>query len=286
MKSIALALMIFVLGIVPASAGGAMMRRQQMQQQKVQQQRLMLQKVRERQMQQAVQKAQQIATQRVIAQQKAAIQKAAIQKAAIEREVAAAQIMAAKQTVAAQQEALKQAAIAQYMANQQITQAQQKAIQQSLLERALKQKVADNALQTSYQAGVHVGQQIAYEQQRYAEAEEIVTLDQLVSALDESGHSWTLMMDMEAKQAVVEHYIQQYQDQGIVIRKPPGFYAQMIDGMAAESPQMLDNPFDRILQILAIIEYDFDNGRDKDVMARQILGEQSYLSNRQRLGLP
>jgi len=286
MRHCFITLIILCFAVTDLFAGGAMMKRQQMQKQKMMQQQLLMQKVRERQMQQAVQQARRVATQKVIAEQKREIQKAAAQKMAIERDIAAAQIMAAKQAAAAQQEALKQAAILQYQTNQQITQAQQKAVQQVLLERALQQKAAVNPVQAGYQAGVQVGQRIAYERQREAEAEEIVSLDQMVTALNESARPWALMMDMEAKQAVVEHYIQQYRDQGVVIGKPPAFYAQMIDAMADQSPEMLDNSFDRILQVVAIMEYDFDNGMNKDAMARQVLGEEGFRSNRQRLGLP
>ncbi len=286
MRSIPIVLIILWVSALPVWAGGAMMRRQQMQQQKIMQKRLIQQKIRERQMQQVAQQAREVATRRVIQEQKKTIQKVAVQKAVIQRDIAAAQIQAARQAAAAQQEALKQAAIIQYQTNQQITQAQKKAVQQALLERALQQKAIVNPVQAGYQAGVQVGQKIAYERQRDAQAEEIVSLDQMVTALDESGQPWSLMMDMEAKQAVVAYYIQRYQEQGVVIAKSPDFYAKMIDAMSAGAPQMLDNPFPRVLQVVAIMEYDFDNGYDKDAMARQILGEEGYRNNRQRLGLP
>ena len=44
-------------------------------------------------------------------------------------------------------------------------------------------------------------------------------------------------------------------------------------------------PFDQVLQFVAIIEYDFNNGQDKDEMAQKLLGEEGYLRNKRRLNL-
>ena len=38
-----------------------------------------------------------------------------------------------------------------------------------------------------------------------------------------------------------------------------------------------------ILKIAAILEYDFETGEDKDLLARKFLGEKLYLQNKQRL---
>ena len=54
---------------------------------------------------------------------------------------------------------------------------------------------------------------------------------------------------------------------------------EMADGNGA----MLKNPFKDILRLVAIMEYDFDNGQDKDEMARRILGEKVYQENKKRI---
>ncbi|MBP7162845.1 MAG: hypothetical protein KBB26_04860, partial [Candidatus Omnitrophica bacterium] len=65
------------------------------------------------------------------------------------------------------------------------------------------------------------------------------------------------------------------------------YYVGLIDSMSRESPDMLTQPFDRVLQIVAIDEYDYENGQDKDMLAYQILGsKEAVIQNRQRLGLP
>ena len=45
----------------------------------------------------------------------------------------------------------------------------------------------------------------------------------------------------------------------------------------------LDAPFMNVLSYAAIVEYDFDNGEDKDALARKVLGEEQFTSNRRRL---
>ena len=60
----------------------------------------------------------------------------------------------------------------------------------------------------------------------------------------------------------------------------------MIDGMALENPEMLAQPFVNILQVVAVLEYDFDNGENKDAMALKVLGsKEAVMKNRERLGL-
>ena len=67
----------------------------------------------------------------------------------------------------------------------------------------------------------------------------------------------------------------------ISIEKPPSFYIDKLDE-AAVNPKMQQLPLERALMILAIMEYDFDNGTDKDELARRALGPDLYESNRLR----
>jgi len=273
LKILIQALLLLFLWSGPVEAGGAIMKRQQLQQQKA----LIQQRIRQEQMQKVAEQAQRQATQRAVAEQKRMIQEVAVQKAVIQREIAAAQLQAARQAALAQQRALQQAAIAQYQATRQITNAQNKAIQEALLEKALHRKRTINITETN------IGPEL---QNKIDGVQDIVTLDDLVASLNTSSRAWELMIDKAAKEAVVEYYINAYQARGVMIRKPAGQYAAMIDAMTQASPGILDEPFDHVLQIAAIVEYDFDNGTDKDAMARDLLGEEEFLKNRQRLGLP
>jgi len=58
----------------------------------------------------------------------------------------------------------------------------------------------------------------------------------------------------------------------------------MIDKMSQDNPELLNNPLKDILKIAAIIEYDFNNGTNKDLMAKKVLGEAAYKKNKNRLG--
>ncbi|MDE2028915.1 MAG: hypothetical protein KGJ11_10295, partial [Candidatus Omnitrophica bacterium] len=56
----------------------------------------------------------------------------------------------------------------------------------------------------------------------------------------------------------------------------------LIDELARQNPQMLERPFGELIQILAIMDYDFDNGMDKDALAKAVLGPQGYEQNKKR----
>jgi hypothetical protein len=163
---------------------------------------------------------------------------------------------------------------------QQIQQKQQMMIQQQIMIEQERQKQI--AIQQARQAQV----ELHIQAQQGVVAEE-VNLNQLLSALNQSSEPWTLMIDPEAKVVVVQQYIKKYRQQNIAINKDPVLYVQMIDDMAQNNPQMLQQPFERLLQIMAIIEYDFDNGQDKDALAFKVLGNrEAVMQNRARLGLP
>lgn len=139
-------------------------------------------------------------------------------------------------------------------------------------------------------------QQRAVEQQRMereaqrspvdeSEIQEIVDIDQIWQALKESSKVWPLIIDWEVKELIVEHYKNYYRNKGVALNKPSSHYVQLMDLMTQEDAGMLEHPFADILRLLAIMEYDFNNGEDKDALARKVLGEKSFAENKRRLGL-
>ena len=56
--------------------------------------------------------------------------------------------------------------------------------------------------------------------------------------------------------------------------------------MMAQEKEILKNPFESVFQLVAILEYDFDNGQDKNKLLINLLGKDGYLKNKKRLGLP
>lgn len=109
-----------------------------------------------------------------------------------------------------------------------------------------------------------------------------VDLAEVWKKLDKKSTVWTLLIDDQAKLLTVSEYIDRFQKQGVKINESPMHYVQMIDQLTSENPQMLQRPFGEILQILAIVDYDFNNGMDKDALARAVLGEAGYEANKKR----
>ena len=118
-----------------------------------------------------------------------------------------------------------------------------------------------------------------------SQVKDVVAIEDLWKAFETSSENWPLIIDPQAKILTIERSIHQYKEKGITISKPASDYAPMIDGMSQENPAMLSQPFDKIMQFVAIMEYDFNNGADKDQMAKKLLGDQGWKANRQRLGL-
>lgn len=116
-------------------------------------------------------------------------------------------------------------------------------------------------------------------------AEQISDLRSIWRELEITSEVWPLIMDNEPKRVTVDNYIKLYAQKGVIIRKSAQHYVDMIDEMSFKNPEMLKNPFYELLRFAAIVEYDFDNGVNPDAMAKELLGDNIYRSNRQRLGL-
>ncbi len=109
--------------------------------------------------------------------------------------------------------------------------------------------------------------------------------DKFWKILGRSSEIWAKVVKRADKEFIVKHYIEEHQAQGATIARPPSFYATRIDELRQSNPQMLTAPFLRLLQVVAITEYDFDNGANKEALAFQVLGQDAYRANKQRLGL-
>ena len=113
--------------------------------------------------------------------------------------------------------------------------------------------------------------------------QEAMALAAIIEAFRVSARPWRSITDPKIKVDVVKHFISRFLGSGVLIQKGPDHYVVMIDDLSAHNSAMLNNPLELVLQTLAIIEYDFENGQDKDLMARKILGEEGYLRNKQRI---
>jgi len=115
-----------------------------------------------------------------------------------------------------------------------------------------------------------------------SDVKEVVDLSEVWKKLDVKSTVWTLLIDDQAKALTVSEYINRFHSQGVKISEPPDHYVQMIDQIVAQNPDMLQRPFGELVQIVAIVDYDFDNGMNKDDLARKILGEQGFEENKKR----
>ena len=107
----------------------------------------------------------------------------------------------------------------------------------------------------------------------------------IIQQFDQASVMWPRITDMRAKMLIVAYYVDLYRQFNIHINKPPMFYVQVIDSMSQQNPQILQYPFDQLLRVASIIEYDYDDGQNKDTLARSILDENAFIQNKRRLGL-
>lgn len=135
--------------------------------------------------------------------------------------------------------------------------------------------VSSAAGQKMYSASVATSDGSAMEQE----------LASLFRLLEQSSQLWPQISDMRVKMLVVAHYVDLYHQFGIEITKPAVYYVNVISVMTQENPALLSQPFDQLLRVVAIIEYDYNSGENKDDLARSLLGAQKFSENKKRLGL-
>ncbi len=89
--------------------------------------------------------------------------------------------------------------------------------------------------------------------------------------------------NMTEKNAAVQTLIDFYKTrQNTVILEPADFYREKIDESVQNNPTMRSLPLAVVIQVLAVMEYDFYNGEDKDQLARRILGDGLYEANKRQ----
>ena len=113
-------------------------------------------------------------------------------------------------------------------------------------------------------------------------AQDMVDLTEVWKRLDKKSTVWSLLMDEQSKVLTVAEYMDRFRKQGVKINEPPMHYVSLINQIVRENPQMLERPFGELVQIVAIVDYDFDNGMDKDMLARKVLGEAGFQANKRR----
>ena len=181
------------------------------------------------------------------------------------------------QHAVAGQQLLQKAAV-QHVKNQQTRAAveQKVAAETGMVKRAMGQKMAADMM----------GAKAGDEAQRAEAADTVVDIQDLWNALDVSSESWAQIVDKEIKVLTVSEYMDRFRKMKIKINKSPGHYVGLIDALGQQMAGFLSAPFANVLSYAAIMEYDFDNGTNKDELARQVLGAEQFESNRKRVLAP
>lgn len=180
--------------------------------------------------------------------------------------------------------------VAQQAAVQQVAQAKMQAVQVQGARLAAKKAELNQgvaAIGQKLAADVMAGQRAGAVSRQVPVPEDsdetVVGIQDLWVALDRSGEAWLQIVDKEIKLLTVSEYIDRFRKMHVRITKPPAHYVGLIDSLAGQMTGFLAAPFSSILNYAAVVEYDFDNGADKDQLARNILGEQQFLENRKRV---
>lgn len=107
----------------------------------------------------------------------------------------------------------------------------------------------------------------------------------MMGQLSKSMESWNQYAP-ENQAAAVRAVIGLYKSrQNTAILKDPDFYVERISQSLNGNQTLRALPIQGVLRILAIMEYDFYNGQDKDELARQALGEKLFAANKRRIQL-
>ena len=95
--------------------------------------------------------------------------------------------------------------------------------------------------------------------------------------LKKSSEPWLHIKNEETKVTIISKYINLYKEQNIDIFKAPERYCKLIDKMLEGKPALLSVPLLEVLMIVAVFEYDFNNGQDKDMMVDKIFEKYGQL---------
>ncbi|PIQ86862.1 MAG: hypothetical protein COV74_03255 [Candidatus Omnitrophica bacterium CG11_big_fil_rev_8_21_14_0_20_45_26] len=110
-------------------------------------------------------------------------------------------------------------------------------------------------------------------------------LRQQAGQLTKSAKSWDRLSETdqaEVVRAMIELF--KIRDNAAILL-PASYYATKINEQLAADPTMLELPLPIVLKVLAVMDYDFYNGQNKEELAKQVLGEDVYEQNKKRRAL-
>ena len=95
--------------------------------------------------------------------------------------------------------------------------------------------------------------------------------------------TWNELSPLEKEGAIKTIFDLFRNRENSAITKSAKFYADRVDAALTENPTFLNASLPSLVKILAVMEYDFYNGQNKETLAQQVLGDKLYESNRKRL---
>ncbi len=104
----------------------------------------------------------------------------------------------------------------------------------------------------------------------------------MMNQLSRNMALWGQMSGEEKKQAVgAVITIYKNRDNIAILNSPEAYIARIEETLAAD-PAVLNIDIMTMVRILAIMDYDYYNGQNKDALARETLGERAFAENQLR----
>lgn len=105
---------------------------------------------------------------------------------------------------------------------------------------------------------------------------------EMMNQLGQNMGVWSSMSKDEKKAAVDAIISLNKTRENVAILNGADFYINKIDDTLKNNPPVVALNVMTLVRILAIMDYDYYNGQNKDELARQTLGEKAYKENQQR----
>ncbi len=100
-----------------------------------------------------------------------------------------------------------------------------------------------------------------------------LSFEDMMNQLSQNLTVWKTM-DQASKVQAINAVINLYKNrENTAILKAGDFYAQKLDEALAGNSGMVNSNLISVVKILSVMEYDFYNGKNKDDLARETLGE-------------
>lgn len=111
-----------------------------------------------------------------------------------------------------------------------------------------------------------------------------VVYELIMNELMRSSGKWNGLDHVHKLRAVEGFLMLMRTQENAKIEKPADYYVTRLDEMTSQNPKA-EQTIPMLLRVLAIMDYDFDNGQDKDKLALDVLGPKLFEANKSRLAL-